>query len=304
VRWRGAQTVTELRFREGGPIFAQVTYGKARLHLPAGAAAQGAGLEIAQDGLALRGHIAGAAIAFRPARALVIGEIAIPTALAALGWTEAKPGEVAVTFDPGDGVDVLRPPLSAPAPCDALTLDTAAFDARAAVPGVKTDRRALLRVGRPILLSIEPGGAPAAKLLAKDDVDAEVTIIDAAPAQSRVRWERHRAVVFGWVPSSEVRVPKPGPAIGHGYGTGTGGSFGRSVHPVARVVCPADVTVVAEAEGERATVGSVLQGTTINVMDRGAEEVEVVIRSSGIQIPSPVRLLARADQLKGCPPAP
>ena len=43
-RWRGAKATTDLRFREGGPIFARASGGKASLHLPVGSATDGAGL--------------------------------------------------------------------------------------------------------------------------------------------------------------------------------------------------------------------------------------------------------------------
>lgn len=302
-RWRGAATTTDLRLRRGGPVFATISSPAARLHLPAGPAEAGAVLEAEDAGLALRGHIDGSAVVLRPAQPVLLGGFAVPQPDAALAWEQAAPGLVSVRFQPGAGVEVLEGPLRAEVRCDAVALERSRFDARAAVSGARLDRRALLRMGRAIPLAAAPGAAPAARLLPADDLDAEVRVIEVNGARSRVIWERNDVLVFGWVASADLR-PVPKNLTGQGYGTGSGSGFGRSVHSIARVVCPADVPVIVEIEGERATVGRVRAGTVIDVMKRGGDHAPIVVQSGRISIPSGASLLAREDHLAACSPAP
>ncbi len=299
--WRGARPVTELRFRAGGPVFARVASGAASLHLPPGPAAE-AGLELEFDGLVVRGLVAPEAVALHAAKPLVLGGLAIPTPRARLAWTGARPGELTVTHAPAAGVEVLAPPLTAPVRCDALSLDAVAFDPAAAAPEKKVDRPALLRLRRPISLSVDPAAAPAARLLARDDLDAEVTVIEIAGNKSRILWSRKEELIFGWVATSDLRPPNPGVGLGSVSTTGSGAGFGRSVHSVARVTCPADVPVIAEAEDERATVGLIRAGTLIHVMTRGGPESKIVVAPGGIQMATPAELLADAERLKDCAP--
>jgi len=234
---------------------------------------------------------------------IVLGEAVIPRSSAKLAWVSAKPNAVAVTFEPSSGVALEDPPLSAELPCDALALDPTSVDMRAAVPGLKPGKRGLLGMRRVIPPSITPGGAPVANLTAQPGADAEITLLELSGQHARILWERSEALVFGWVPTSGLQTAT-GPRSLRGYGTGSGSGFGRSVHPRTTVVCPDDVPLVAEAEGERLTVGRVLAGVTINVMDKGEEERVVVVPSGIFWVPSEVKLLVRAARLNGCTKAP
>lgn len=303
ARWRGVTSISELRFRAGGPVFARVAGVKGTLHFPLGRAADSALLDLLDSGLALRGHLAGADVSLHPAKAFVMGDAVIPQGRATLFWSAATPGALAVTFDPHDGIALVQPPLSATLPCDALSLDVTSVDARAAVPDQKPGKRELLRAGSAVPLSLTPGGATFANLTAKAGEDAEVTVMDRTGPSARILWSRPDSFIFGWVPAASLQVPtKPAALFGHGTGSGSG--FGRSIHPVTRVVCPDDVPVIADAGGERMTVGRILAGTTINLMDRGQEYRAVVIATGGVQIPNDVELRVREDRVKGCAPKP
>ena len=72
-------------------------------------------------------------------------------------------------------------------------------------------------------------------------------------------------------------------------------------HPISTVVCSNDVPLVAEAGGERFTVGRILAGATIHRMDSGVEETQVVVTSGGISFPPEVKLRVRTERLKDCP---
>ncbi len=52
------------------------------------------------------------------------------------------------------------------------------------------------------------------------------------------------------------------------------------------------------------TVGRILAGTTINLMDRGQEYRAVVLATGGVQIPDDVQLRVREDRIKSCTPKP
>lgn len=303
ARWRGVTSISDLRFRAGGPVFARVAGAKGELHFPLGPAADGAYLDLVDSGLALRGHLAGADVALHPARGVVMGEAVIPRGRATLLWSAATPGALAVTFDPHEGIALVQPPLSATLPCDALSLDTTSIDARAAVPDRKPGKPGLLRVSGPVPLSLAPGGVTFANLTAKTGEDAEVTVMERAGQSARILWSRPDSFIFGWVPAASLQAPTR-PASLSTSGTGSGAGFGRSIHPISRVVCPDDVPVIADAGGERMTVGRILAGTTINLMDRGEEYRAILIATSGAQIPNDVTLRVREDRLKGCAPQP
>lgn len=231
--------------------------------------------------------------------------VAVPTPSTALAWDEAAPDLITVRFQPSAAVEVQEPPLRAQVRCNAVGLDWGRFKARAAVSGGKRERRALLRVGRAIPLALAPGGAPAAHLRARggDDGEAEVLVIDVSGAHSRVIWHRDDALIFGWVASADLR-PAPKEPVVFKYGTGSGSGFGRSMHPRAHLTCPEDIPVIAEAGGERATVGSVQARTIIHVMEHRGDHASILVRTSDVQIPAGVALLAREDRLARCEPAP
>lgn len=300
TRWRGVKGVTSLHFREGGPVFAQIAAGKARLHLPLGLAAKGAGLEIADESLAVRGHLAGADVWLNAARAIVMGQAVIPHARSRLVWISAEPGVVTVAFTPADGVTLAQSPLVANVPCDALGFNLASFNTHLAIPDLRPGKRGLLRLNQVVPLSVSPGTAPVASLTARSGRDAEITVMETAGKNARIAWNRDDALVFGWVPASGLRVPTTPESLSS-HGTGSGAGFGRSVHPISTVVCSDDVPLVAEAGGERSSVGRILAGAEINRMDAGVEETEVVVHSGGISFPAGVKLRVRTELLKGCP---
>jgi hypothetical protein len=301
--WRGARETSDLRFREGGPIFARVSMGKARLHLPVGSVKEGAGLEIADEIYALRGHLASDEIWLHAGKAVVLGGAVIPLGSAKLEWTSARPGAVAVTFDPHEGIELVQPPLAGDVPCEALALDDTTIEPSAALPALKRGKPALLRAGAsiaiPIPLSLTAGGAPLANLTPKAGADAIVTVMESAGKSTRVAWERATSLIFGWVPTAQLEFPRKLP-VAHGYGTGTGSGGGGGHLPSLRVVCPEDVPFVVEAAGERMTVGKILAGVTINLADSTGDYRRFVIRDRGLQLIGD-KTLVRAQRLKDCP---
>ncbi len=304
AHWSGHPTsVSELRFREGGPVFARINNGKARLFLPIGVSAQGAGLHSANDGLTLRGHVSGAAIALYGAQAVIFEGFAVPTSRKKLTWERTTIGNITVTLDKISGVTPAQTPLSATVSCGAVTLDWGSFSPEPSALGAKRTRRGVLRTDAPVPLSITPTGAPTAELRARSEMDGELLVAEVSGPRTRIFWPRFEALIFGWVPTGDLRPPPSG-GVGHGSGHGIGAGFGRSVHPIDRLVCGEDVPVMAEAGGERMIVGSIAARTIIDRMARHGDDVEVWVRTDVVQIPPGARLLARAALLEGCAPAP
>jgi hypothetical protein len=290
--------VSELRFRQGGPVFARVATGAARLVLPVGVAAQGAGLELVDAGLTLRGQLDAASVGLHGAQEVIFAGFAAPTGRSALTWSRATMGDVVVTLDSIAGVKPAQTPLSTTVPCAALGLDRGSYEPRPETLGARATRRAVLRVGASILLSVSPTGAAVAELNARDEPDGEVRVSEVKGARSRIFWSRREALVFGWVLSTDVQKPKS--EYGFGSGSGSGAGFGRSVHPVDRVVCDKEIPVIAEAGGERMIVGSISPGTVIDRMARHGDAMEIWVRTGAVQIPNEARLVTHAALLEGC----
>jgi hypothetical protein len=282
-----------------GPVFAQITIPRAQLHLPIGTAAAGAGIEVEDVGLVLRGIISGNAFTLRPAKPVVLGGFVVPSSFADLVWAESREREVSVTYHAGPGVEPIQAPLSAKLPCDAVTADFSRFEQEDAVGDVKNAKDGLLRTGRAIDLSIDPGGPAVARLRAKDDQDAAVKVIGTSGASKRILWWRDSALVFGWVASADVRTPQK--VVGYGYGTGRGsGVLEKSFRVIDLVRCDQDVTVIADAEGQRAAVGFIRAGTIIEILNREDDYVSVQTRSRAIAASRDVFMLVSAQQMKDC----
>jgi hypothetical protein len=110
--------------------------------LPVGSTADGALLEVADDRLAVRGHITSAGTWLRPAKAFVLGEAVVPLGDARLPWASAKLGAVIETFESRDGIVLTQPPLTGELPCDALSLARATQERSARGSGAAAETHA------------------------------------------------------------------------------------------------------------------------------------------------------------------
>jgi hypothetical protein len=297
--WRGTTSSTEIRVADGGPIFATVVSGAARLHLPIGSTARGAVLEVADNLLAVRGHVAGVDVWLHPAKAFVMGGAVVPLGDANLVWSAAKAGVVVATFEPREGITLTPPSLTQDVPCDALSLDSTTIEATTVVPGSTSEKWGLMRLSPAVPLSLVAGGPPLATLAASSPFDSKVTVMETAGKSARIFWERENSAIFGWVPTSALTFPSKLP-IGHGSGSGSGSGLGGSTHPAYRVICPDDVTAIVDIGGERWTVGRILAGSKINVMSTKGDYRPVLMRGTGIQIADGAQLIVQAARIAGC----
>lgn len=298
ARWLGRGAVSELRFRQGGPVFARVATGAARLVLPVGVAAQGAGLELVDAGLTLRGQLDAASVGLYGTKVITFERFAAATGGSVLTWSHSTTSDVTVTLDSITGVKPAQTPLSATVACSALSLDRGRYDTSARALDPRATRLAVLRVGASIPLSVTPTGAAVAELNPRNEPDGFVRISEVSGPRSRIFWSRREAMVFGWVLSADLH--KPLGEYGFGSGSGSGAGFGRSVHPMDRVVCDKEIPVIAEAGGERMIVGNVAPGTVIDRMARHGDEMEIWVRTGAVQIPNEARLVTHAALLEGC----
>lgn len=298
--WNPGEDAVELRLQSGGPVYAElIGVADARLHLAVGRAGE-AGLEIEAGNAWLRARIDREAVALRPARAVAFQGFAVPLESARLGLQSVEPGFVSVVLPGVPGVEVTRGPLQERLRCEQVTAGQVAFDATAAAGDRGGDKAGLLRLGRPIPLSVEPGGAPVAALRAKDDEDAEVMIVGTSGSRTRVLWWREEALIFGWVPTADLRPkPAPGGEIGEALGGGGLGLSGVGEEK-EKVTCPGELPLVVEVGGQRATVGRTRAGAVIEILERSQPYARVSVSLWPVVLHERAQLLVRAADLAGC----
>jgi hypothetical protein len=299
ARWRSRGKATELSLASGGPVFAQFTAPRAVLHLMPGMASAGAKVELENEGLVLRGLVAGEAFRLRPARAFVMGGFLIPTMFAELIWTESEGTDILVSYDLGPSVQVVQKPLLAKLACADVTIDSAAFKPEALAGLAESTKDGLLRTGQPIALGTKPESAPVAWLNASDDRAALVKVGRQEQGKTLIWWWRDTALVFGWVSSSDLQKREALPGVGYGGGTGVP-SLLRSKAVIATARCQKDVPVVAEVGAKRATVGLIRTGTLIEILERNESESTVQTKSPFIATFPGARLLVDARTLDQC----
>ncbi len=269
-----------LRLAANGPEYAMVEDGKARLSLPAGVAAA-ARLDFDGHGVTLAGYVATDDIVLHPNRAVVLGPVTLK-ASARLEWTGADATGVRLRYRPANvvvrvgsiatgetrnmeefGIVALtaaEPTLA----CADVSLDPQQYDAR---PIATAGKPGWLKRGVVIAVAVEPTAAPSAKL--KLDAmgallgaaDDDVEVLETRGKQTRILMERGDAFVLGWVATLSVRRR---PQANSGGVAGMLGMLGGMPEPApappASVVCAADLPLVAERDGVRATVGGVHAG--------------------------------------------
>jgi hypothetical protein len=198
---------------------------------------------------------------------------------------------------PPEGIVVHDPPLTAKRPCAELTLDSSARRASAkAVFGKEHGNPRLLRPGT-IEVFHDPSRPADIKLVLTEKAFAQS--FATSGAFSRIGLPHPEVYVAGWVRTASLGESwgSGGATLGGGGGVGiVSGRFPSS----RRVACPADVPVIAEVAGERATVGHILAGTPIDVADRPGDFSRVQVGSRSVHTADSSSFLARASDLKGC----
>jgi hypothetical protein len=270
----------------------------AELRIPSGAGAS-LGLHLESPQLVLDGLVDPASIPLRAAKPIVLGGLVVPTELTELAIVDATTD--GVTVEPALGAEIaLTTPLRARMPCASLALAAAGLDAASVLPA-KPLRHAGLHAGKTVALSVEPGGAAAAKLTPVADVDVQV--LEARGAATRIAYQS-RAWVFGWVSTSDLgAAPAEEPG---GRRKGEEGVMGKPAvppSPLRSVACATDVPLVAEVAGVRATIGRVRATALVQLLGSDAGFAQVRVPSGPIVAASGARWLIAEKDLEGCPAA-
>ena len=281
------------------PRFAEILGGAATLHFPAGPRPTMQGLELAADGLVVRGLVDTTASLLLPSAPLSLSGLAIAGPYALLAWTEATPGHVTVTTEAPKELEVLSPPLVGTAACSeiALARSQKSFEPTDAIPGFSKAKDRLLPTDRAVDVALAAGGPAVARAHA-DTYTEKVSLLEAKGAHAKIAWRVGALVVVGWVKTSDLRIPKNG----LGYGTGHG-RLGPSRHtPTGKeVVCAADVDLLVEYPGEVTyRVGLIRRGTTIEVTSTGERFTMVSVFSEKIRQVSTAWWVVRTRDLEGC----
>lgn len=213
-------------------------------------------VDLEASGVFLRGFATPDAVPLYARRPLVFAEFVAPQPHLALGVTST--GKDALTLSMGQfGAELGAKPTRA-SRCADVGMSVASFDARDAFPR-EGEPGELVGTAIPLALTADEGWE---FRLSPGDEDARaIEVIESRGARARVVWETDGFVASGWIPTANVKMGmEPLPGSLHGIGSlgldGTGAGGIPAVH-----VCPVDVSLAVEMDGERRVAGYVRRET-------------------------------------------
>jgi len=283
-------------------VFARASGGpRAHVEIPVGPNDHGIA-DLASGGLVLTGAVDGSVIKLYPIHPFPMNGVLYPQSTLPLSWTAGLAGKVSVTAALPKQITVVRPPLAGTTECFNVALERGpSIDMNQVLFGMPYGSTHYLPAGHMIEVFSDPARPAEVRLLLTENVTTDA--FSSAGKFSRVSLQVGQVFIAGWVRTSHLQ-------LAHGRGGLPGFAFGYaglvdSEHqPLAKVVCPESVPVAAEAGGETATVGSVLPGTTLEILERRGLFSRVFARSRGVHVLETTALLARASDLAACSPAP
>lgn len=299
-RWTGRR-MASLQLRPGGPVFAHVTGGRARVHIPVGAHDHGT-LDVGSNGLVLSGVVEREDVTLFAAASFAMNGVVHPDATTDLTWREGFEDGVSVTMETPTGLVVSHPPLTAKRPCADVSLDRGPqlSHPKTAFGREHGDSR-LLRAGGTVAVFSDPSRPADVQLVLTENAFPQV--FATSGAFSRIGLQMSQVYVAGWVRTTNLGDVWYG-SQGRLGGFGRSGIVPRVFKALRTVECPADLPLVAEAVGERATIGHVLAGTRIEIVDESLPFSRVWIVNRDIHPTMSATLFARASDLATCRTAP
>ncbi|MFO0592312.1 MAG: hypothetical protein U0441_32505 [Polyangiaceae bacterium] len=295
--WHPRKYDTQLHVSADGPSFAELLGGTGALHFPTGPRPATQGLELAADGIVVRGFVDSAASLLLAGAPIWLSGLAVTQPYALLDWTEATPGHLAITSVAPRQLEVLAPPLTATVGCADVALGKTKFDPTASIPGYAKAKERLLPRTHAVDIALSPGGTVVARANAGEYAE-QVSLLETKGAAAKIAWPVGALVVVGWVKASELIVPKAGMGFGSGSGR-LGGS--HHTHSSRQVVCAADIDLLAEYPGETTyTIGRVRAGTRIEINSTGDRFTMVSVSSQNIRQISTAWWVVRNRDLEGC----
>jgi hypothetical protein len=261
-----------LRFRWGAPEFAQVSSGAAvALSVPVGSAS-GAYLTVETPSIRVRGYMERQAARLYPARAFVLSGVFVPNGRRALSWSSADADRLSVVAGENPNLHAPGGGFSGQRPCADLTLDRrelsqAEIERTLALPPAAHAPRPVvapwLGVGKSPLAE-RPGGVPVGVIDFTEPPDHMLItmaprVLEAGPEWSRVVFYPIDGTLSAWVPNTHLILAK------RSYVDFTHDDRVLVVvQPEPRthhwLNCNHDLTLIAEAGGERRTIGELRAG--------------------------------------------
>ena len=298
----GADQPRELRFGEGGPVFA-TAFRTENAHLELGGTA--GVVEIDVEGFRFWGHVDHAVL--HPARAFVMAGYLIPGFHTTLHPIRANQQQVTVEVVPPKFVK----PISAPResrPCNDVGLALADFDPWSALGNDVHPDSYKLPANTPIPLAASPGGPPVAEL--RFDGEAYVSVVEQRGELARILVDDSNdreagTYVVGWV-SKAALVPVPN---GFGYeasrsvGSGPPVSSGFS-RTKRHVRCTHEVPLVVELGTARHLAGAIKPDTKFGVIDAPGDLLEITLDRISLQLAPTARAMVKRTAVGDCSDVP
>lgn len=257
--------------------------------------------DASSGGLVLTGIVDDSAVKLHAVHAFPMNGVLYPQSTAPLTWTAGLAGKVTVSVSVPKQITVVRPPAGATTECSNVSLDRGGrIDVNSEIFGMSSGSFRYLPAGRWIDVHSDPARPADARLFLSETTAANA--FSRGGPFVRIGVLVDQIYVAGWVRSSVVLSSDGGVGtFGVGYGTVGIGETVRK--PLLKVVCPANVPVVAEVLGETATVGLVQAGAVIDVLERRGLFSRVLVLNRGLHVVDAAALLARTSDLAACPPA-
>lgn len=288
--------VVELRLRPGGPAFAEVTRVAAHVETPAHEHDH-AILDARSGGFVVSGAVDAAALRLFATAPFALNGVLYPQPTMALSWTGGGPGEVSVSAGAPSEITPAKP-LSATVACGAVSLDPGRdLDMNQALLGRKYGASYSVARGRFIQVHSDPTEPAEARLFLSEGAIAQG--FESRGTFTFITLELDDSVVAGWVRTANLTSTHGGMGHGGRLSSIRGWGEGRR-HPLAKVVCPAMVPVAAEVSSESRTVGLVVPGTVVEILERRGAFSRVFVAAPGIHLLAGTTLLARASDLAAC----
>jgi hypothetical protein len=299
-------SLSKLRTRRSGPIFAEVRAAPAAVVLPVTERAESATAVLDDGQVVVRALVDVKDLELYPlpqttsrGPVALLG-IVVPQAEGAMDWVSGRSdARVGVSID-ASPIVVSPSPVVDTVACDQLTLVPEEFDVRALFTKKKNlPTRWLARDGVPIQRNLT--AEPAAELGGQ----VEVEVLEVRGAFTHILYETPTFLVLGWVPSKDLTTT-PGGAFG--YGSGRGG-YARPISSFRGDRCDGDLPLVVEVGSERTVVGTIRAKSSFRIVERSDTprrrtdfvEVELPVQPWLRAVP-PARFVVAARDLARCKP--
>ena len=280
----------DLQLRPGGPVFANVVAVRTTVLVPVGDGSPHLTIDAA---MILHGFVD--APRFFMAKPIALGGFVVPRARTTVAVEGVAMGNLAVSLDVS-GVFTEPSKIREQVSCEAVTLVEGDYDARASA---KPLQGALIAMGGNATLSLTAGGPPVARL--KSSPAAKIIAGQTRSGKRQLVLEADGFIAFGWVPKDALNTDGA-TGIG-GHGTLGRRRFSRSVdHDQA---CGHELTVLAEAGGERAVVGTLKAGARFVSEGPRPDDLEpelepIQLPGSWMEAAPEAHLLLRKSELADC----